>query len=507
MNFFSSKLSLAIALLVSLGVGCSKKPVELPQRPGQNQPNQQQPSGITLSFETPDQAGIQADSATIWLEQPGRGQQQARVKLQPSSHKQSTGLIQLPDGDYLVNYLVLTNTKGKIVYASPRRQSEKATKVVRPLPQTVAAAPKAAAITLQVLPVAAADQALMFGYPYDVFRTQQMIRVNIQLGITIGKTLYNQFDAPLEITWYDARGDAYVQLMQLPAQQYGLHAIGLPADATRLEMRIRKWEQTFEKVILANQLHQDLMIEITGNMAVRQLKEEFTWHEVEGEYRAYSRKYYEYDAQGRVIKTMYYQKKPQSADLQLQSIEEISYLQGDRIGSIYYADGNNTRTGYLHFLYDVNWRLNRMEQRTLAGTTYAAVEYRNLDNKEEITIDYLYENGHAMEYKIWLQNGNKSSEGAISSTGGTESANFTYDQQINPYKVLGLQDIFLRHLSCNNMVNEERAYGRNIPSIEPYQFNYQYDAKGYPTQLIKKFKSHTSGAHLFNAKTQYNYLD
>ncbi|MCU0394956.1 MAG: hypothetical protein MUF29_03545, partial [Chitinophagaceae bacterium] len=314
----ASKLTLAIALLGALLTGCTKTPVAVPQRPGQDQP-QQQPSGITLTFEAPGQTGIQADSATIWLEQAGRGQQQARVKIQASNDKQSTGLIQLPAGDYVVNYVMLTNAQGKIVYASPRQQSEKASQVVRPLPQTITAVSKGTAIALEVLPVNAADRAQMFGYPNDVFRAQQMIRVNVLVGITVGKTLYNQFDAPLEITWYDAQGQAQVQLMQLPAQQYGLHTIGLPAEGTRFELRLRKWEQTFEKVVLGNQLHEDLMIEIAGHMAARQLKEEMTWHEVEGEFRAYSRKTYEYDAAGRVIKTLYYQKKPQSADLQLQS--------------------------------------------------------------------------------------------------------------------------------------------------------------------------------------------
>nr|MCU0396061.1 hypothetical protein [Chitinophagaceae bacterium] len=208
---------------------------------------------------------------------------------------------------------------------------------------------------------------------------------------------------------------------------------------------------------------------------------------------------------GRVIKTLYYQKKPQSADLQLQSIEEFSYLQGDRIGSIYYTDGNNVRTGHLHFLYDVNNKLTHMEQRTQAGTTYASVEYRNLDSKQEVTIDYLYENGHALEYKFWMKDGNKISEGAISSTGGTESAKFNHDQQINPYHVLGLQDIFLRHLSRNNRIGEDRTYGRNIPVNVPYGFTYSYDGKGYPTQLITSFKSFSTGAHLFRAKTQYTY--
>lgn len=501
-----SNLTMMLTLFGTLLVAC-EKPVVKPgpqPNPGQ-QPNQ--PAGITFTFETAQQAVIQADSATIWLAQPGGGQQEVRVKIQASNNKQGTGLIQLPAGNYVVNYVMLTNASGKIVYASPRLQSEKAAQVARPLPHTVAAAPKSAAIALEVVPVSAADQAQMFGYPSDIFRTLPMVRVNLRVGISVGKTLYNYFDAPLEITWFDAQGQTHFQLMQLSAQPNGVHTIGLPADGTRFELRLRKWEQTFEKVLLANQLHQDLMIELTGDMMVRQLKEEFTWHEVEGEYRPYSRKTYEYDAQGRVIKTMYYQKKPQSAELQLQSIEEFTYMLGDRIGSVYYADGNNVRTGYLHFLYDVNWKLTHMEQRTLAGTTYAAVEYRNLDNKEEVTIDYLYENGNAMEYKFWMQNGNKISEGAVSSTGGTESSRFTYDQQINPYNVLGLQDIFLRHLSRNNRVGEERTYGRNIPNNVPYQFSYSYDSKGYPTQLITSYKGYSSGTHLFNAKTQYTYMD
>lgn len=505
MNRTFIQITLALTLLAALLSSCSKQPVPVPQRPGHDIEDQQ-PAGISLSFQSPQGTQLAADSASIWLEDAQGRSREARVKLQTKQDQPGTGLLQLPAGDYRINYVLLLNAQGKAVYATPRQQSARATEVARPLPLAGSAAPKAAPLMLQVLPIGAgAQQAVQFGYPAELFQSQQMIRVQLQVGIQIGQVRYDYWEAPLEITWYDAQNQPHVQQWQLPATVYGLHQIGLPAEGTRFVLRLSKWGQTFEKTLLANQLHPDLLIELQGQIAPRQLTEEYTWQEVQGEYRPYSRKLYQYDAAGRVVKTMYYQKIPQKPDLQLQSIEEITYLQGDRIGSIYYSNGNQERTGYLHFLYDVNGRLQNMEQRTPAGTTYAAVEYRSIDTRQEVSIDYLFDNGHAMEYKFVMQHGNKISEGGISSTGGSESSKFNYDQHINPFHLMGLQDIYLRHSSRNNKVGEDRKYGGNIPSLVPYHYAYSYDEKGYPTQLITSYKGYHSGDHLYRAKTQYTY--
>jgi hypothetical protein len=261
-----------------------------------------------------------------------------------------------------------------------------------------------------------------------------------------------------------------------------------------------------EMELPASAITPDLAITLGGAVAARKLKEEQTWNEAAGQYHLYSRKLYEYDAQGKLVKTLYYQKLPQFADLQLQMVETISY-ENRKVSAIQYFDGEQHSIGYLKFTYAATGRISNMEHLQYDKHTYASVEYGVENGKQMVTIDYLYDNGNAMEYKFSLENGNKLKETGSSSTGGFEGGTFTYDTNINPYHVLGVQDIFLRHLSKNNQLSEQKSYGGNIPSNVPYQFDYQYDANGYPTQLIKKFKSYTSGTHLFNAKTQYTYMD
>ena len=66
-------------------------------------------------------------------------------------------------------------------------------------------------------------------------------------------------------------------------------------------------------------------------------------------------------------------------------------------------------------------------------------------------------------------------------------------------------DIFLSKSSKNNMISQQKGYAGGFPVAEPYKFEYTYDADGYPVELVKSYKSYTTGEHLYKTKTVYTY--
>lgn len=496
-----SNITLLLTLFGTLLVGC-EKPIVKPEPqpvPGQ-QPNQ--PAGIQVALQLPAGATAGADSAILVL-QSGTTEKLARVKLQLNNNRHETGVIQLPAGSYQLTQVKITNAKGRYVYATPRANSAKASLVSTALPVSLSAVANSQVAEVQLAAIASIDRATNFGYPEDAFDSQELVQVQIRPSINVGGYVYDYVDGQLEITWYDQQQQPHIELLQLVS---GNNKVGLPKDAVKFHFVFRKWNVIDEMELPASAITPDLTITLGGAVAARKLKEEQTWNEAAGEYRLFSRKTYEYNAQGQLLKTLYYQKLPQFAELQLQMVENISY-ENRKVSAIQYFDGAQRSIGFLKFTYSDNGRISNMEKLLYDNRTYAAVEYGVENGKQVATIDYLYDNGNTLQYRFTLENGNKLKESGSSSTGGFEGGTFTYDSNINPYHVLGVQDIFLRHLSKNNQLSEQKSYGGNIPSNVPYQFDYQYDAKGYPTQLIKKFKSYTSGTHLYNAKTQYSYLD
>jgi hypothetical protein len=497
MKQFIKTLTLQLSMLGVLLTGCNKQ-VEKPNP----QPNpDQQAYGMQIAFALPLNATATPDTA-ILVFQAGNEEKKLRLKLTQASNQWKTGFIQLPSGDYRVTQAKLSDSKGKFVYAIPVAGSAKANQVNMPLPFIIAANNSNQLTSLQVANIAAIDKAGNFGYPEGAFDSKELIYVNIQPSINIGGFVYDHIDGQLEIKWFDQQQQQHTEMLLLNA---GANKVGLPKEASRFQFIYRKWHVIDEMELPASAITPDLTITLGGAVAARKLKEEFTWQEVMGEYRPFSKKTYEYNAIGQVVKAFYYQKIPQQQELQLQQIETFAFANG-KLTNINYYDAAQKQTGFLKFTYANNGLITHIEQNKYGEHTYAAVSYGIAAGKKEVTIDYLFNNG-AMEYKFTMDKGNKVREGGAGSNGGYEGGNFTYDTQINPYHVMGLQDVYLRHLNKNNQLSEQKTYQGNIPTNVPYAFDYQYDNKGYPVQLIKKFKSYSNGTHLYSSKTQYTYLD
>jgi len=170
-------------------------------------------------------------------------------------------------------------------------------------------------------------------------------------------------------------------------------------------------------------------------------------------------------------------------------------------------DGANAATGFTVFTYNGQEnKINSMHQQLYDVETFASVQYAAGTGHTGITIDYLYSNGQALEYKMKIKGGNKIEEHAIPSTGGSEGGTYKYDYNINPFTHMNMPNIFLSNLSKNNVVEEHKNYVGSFPSVIVDKIEYSYDAEGYPTEVIKYYKGYTSGNHLFKIKTVYAYM-
>lgn len=484
----------AILFLVS----CSKKnemAAPVPASPVENSE-----AGFSLSLQLPAGTEAEAGVATLVMETSGQ-EKIVKVTLVKTNDKMNTGLIILPQGKYQLTQLKIADKNGVYVYAAPKAQSPKAAEVATPLAFELSANTDKPLVNLAVSNVTSANVASDFGYPKNAFDGQDQVKIKLKASINVGGYVYDNMDGQLQLTWQDAQNQAHTEQIQLTQ---GENEIGLSKNANSFVFEYRKWNVTDKMEMPASEIEPGTTIIIGGSVTARKLSEEKTWNESNGDSRYYSRKTYEYNGADQLVKTMYYQKLPQYQDLQLQQIHEFEYTFG-KLTQVNYFDGNHKPTGYIKFTLDNNGLVTNMEQKSYDQLTYAAVDYGMENNSKQVTIDYLYNNGHSLEYKYWIENGNKTRETGTSSTGGSEGGNFEYDNYINPYYLLGVQDIYLRHSSRNNLVQQNKNYSGGFPTSVPYGYEYNYDAAGYPVQLQKKFKTYPTGTHQYTARTEFTY--
>jgi hypothetical protein len=104
-----------------------------------------------------------------------------------------------------------------------------------------------------------------------------------------------------------------------------------------------------------------------------------------------------------------------------------------------------------------------------------------------------------------FRGGNMTESSAVTSNNNTELGRYDYDFNINPYVHMDWPNLFLSNSNKNNMTTQYKEYHGSYPTADPYRFNYTYDADGYPTQVIKHFKSPITGNYLFSTKTVFIY--
>jgi len=422
-----------------------------------------------------------------------------------------TGRILLPSGKYRVSAFIIRNNNDLVLFATPHLGSVRASSITKPLYVSVnLPAPNDQNISMEVASVAANDRAEDFGYPAGSFGEAPAepisgyYRIRVRTSIQIGDVLYDSIPSLLKLTTWDKQNAVTISSKEL---QPGTNEILLPRLANKYNLLIERWGYAENQVIDPALIDTIGTYEFKGLMAPRKLSGELTYRVVNGTDKAESKSAYFYNFDNTLDAVFHYQKKADGTPY-LAYVDHFKYSNG-KLESITQTNDQKMETMSTNFIRDIHGEPINLVHTTDAGvTTLGAVNYRTIPGGRDIQVRYQYShNTNVMNYNMRFGGGNMIESAAASSNYSSEIGTYQYDFNINPYAVIRLEDLLFTHSSKNNRTAQYVQYTGSIPNAVIYSFDYTYDQFGYPTQVIKKYRSPKSNEHLYTTKTIYTYYE
>lgn len=506
-----SRLFLLVPALVTFFSACKKEPVEVKPTPAPAKSSHVYRLSIeNLVGITNPQEGLYAITS-IANEQ---NQEVVSGKKLPLSFngKYRSQDLELPAGKYKVTRLILFDKNNKVQYAAPVSGSEQAPGVIKPLAISFSL-PNADALNIgvEVLAVLVNERPVQYGYPAGAFNengedpvpdNNPNFRIRLRTVITNGDVVYDSIPSTLRITTWDERNEWSNREMELKP---GTNEIILPKAATKFKFQIWQWGHSDEMTLLKKDADTNTVYTIGGSRAAKKLKSELVYTHVSGAYRADSKNDYSYGANGKLNKITYYLKRKDGTPYI--AFTDVFNYAGDKVESIVKSDEKNTVVNTTSFRYDGQGKMVSMKEKANgADEINATITYMSLEGSQRVQINYKYSYNNSELYNnMTMTGGNMVKMEAASTNHSSEMGHYQYDFKINPHANMGWPDMFLSHQSKNNVIGQQKSYNGNFPTADPYKFEYKYDDYGYPTELIKSYKSPVTNQHLFITKTVFNY--
>lgn len=425
-----------------------------------------------------------------------------KVKLSLESGKWVTDKLELPKGDYQLSKFIVVNAVDTAKYATPKAGTIRDGQV----PQTLNLAfsltekgIKQQAVT--VLPVAENTDPADFGYEAMDFGLEEVMQVRATLSIRVGEVWYDSLPGNLTVKATSITGKEW--LREIPLHK-GMNHVRIPANYHSYRFSMNQWDVQVQKDLAGSEVQANMLVELKGDRIPKLLKEQQTFIENAGGLIPDTRIEYNYDQAGRLREIKSYQRSTQVSGLHLNDVYKFRYL-NKALDSILRSDAGGQATGYSAFEYTGN-RISSIANQSYDQFMGGVYTYAVNNNNEQISADYVFHNGHSMNYIMHFENGNKVSDQAISSTGAAESGVYEYDDYINPFHQLGWPDLFLSNSSKNNRTGEQKNYSGAIPQSVPYKYEYTYDADGYPSFVYISYKGFSSQQHILRIKKVFIYL-
>jgi hypothetical protein len=502
-----SKLTLLTLALVTLFCACSKdqvKPVPVPGH-GHTTSVYRLVVDNLVGISNP-QDGLYA-IASITNEQ---NQEILTDKKLPLSYdgKYSSQDLELPSGKYKLTKFVLFDQKNKVQYAAPVTGSEKAQAVSKRLSISFSLGNmNVLNVGVEVLSVLAGELPVSFGYPAGTFNegtadNNSNLRIRLKTVISNGDVVYDSIPASLRLTTWDERNEWSIRNIEL---EPGTNEILLPKTAVKFKFQVWQWGHTDEMSLLKKDVDTNTVYIIGGSRAAKKLKSELVYTLVSGSYKADSKNEYSYGTNGKLNRITYYLKRKDGTPY-IAFTDAFSYA-GGRVENIVKVDENGAAISTTFFQYDAQGKLVSMKQKDNgANEINAAVTYMPATGSQMVQINYTYSHNNIQLFNnLTMTGGNMVKMEAATTNMKSETGLYQYDFSINPHANMGWPDLFFSRQSKNNVIGQQKSYSGNYPTADPYKFEYKYDDYGYPTELIKSFKSPITNQHLFITKTVYNY--
>ena len=424
-----------------------------------------------------------------------------------SSYK--TARLLLGAGRYRVTSLMIRNNNDSLMYAAPRTNSVRAAEVINPLYLAFNLPSKNdLMLPVEVASVQHGDQPSHFGYADGSFGVpsespnSEYFKVGVRIKLTIGDIVYDSIPSTLKITIWDKQNQEKLVYKELSP---GMNDVLLPRLANKYSLLIEKWGYAEQKFIDPATINANTSYEFNGVMESRILRSEITYRVIDGTDKAETKTLYLYNPEKKIHQVLHYKKKNDGTPY-LAFTDDYRY-NGAQLENIRRKDETGTETESTLFIRNAEGQPQAITQSTNSGiTTSALVNYYSAEGFTGIHVNYKYSHhSNMLDYDMRFAAGNMSESAAMRANTTAEMGTYQYDQNINPYAVMHLDDLFFSNVSKNNRVAQYKQYTGSMPEADVYEYQYTYDQFGYPKQVIKKYKSPLLNQHSFTTKTIYNY--
>lgn len=421
------------------------------------------------------------------------------------SGKVKTESLQLPVGNYKLTRFRLVYGSVNTHFAAPFTGSTKAAGVQKPLTLQFSVSAAGGSVPVEVRNVNPGEGPQHFGYPAGSFDNHQeennpYMKVKLKAIMQIGKVLYDSIPASLTLSTWNSQGEMTTTYLSLKA---GVNEVQVLKAASKYRFHVSKWGTTDEMTL--DRLHVDTatVYILGGSKDAKKLKSELTYALVNGSYLPESKTEYVYNNEGLLFRIYRYLRNAENKPYL--SMSELFEYNGNQLEKISRYDDKNVLLGYTSFAYDLQGKVRSMTHLESGQQTNATVDYLYSPNPK-VGIHYSYSGQtYTMDYEMSFSAGNILATNSFVAGQVSETGLYEHDQHINPYVHMNWPNFYLSNSSKNNVIRQYKTYQLHMPTAEPYDFSYTYDADGYPKELVKKFRSVPGYQHTKTVKTVFSY--
>lgn len=327
----------------------------------------------------------------------------------------------------------------------------------------------------------------------------QTLTIKVQAVIKIGDIVYDHIPASFTLTSFDSTNQPHMLMIRLKP---GVNEITIPANHIRYRLSVKEWNQTDEMTLDRKDMQEDVVYTLGGSRAAKKIQYEINAVLVNGQYRADSKTVYQYDVQGKLVNVSLL-KKRNNGDIYTALSEDLIYDQ-TKVKEAIRKDETGAVINKLHISYDQQGKIIAFEQLQFGETSNAAVKYTNTSAGVETHVKHQAGNGF-VDYYLLQNKGNQVKRSSVTSGNVNEWSEYGYDTNINPYIHINWPDLMMSRNSKNNVSWTGKSYFSGNLTLDPVEYNYTYDAEGYPVSLVKVFRSAQTGSILNTTKTTYHY--
>jgi hypothetical protein len=418
-----------------------------------------------------------------------------------------TETVQLPIGNYRLTSFRMEYGSVYTHFVTPVFGSAKASLVQHPLSLDFKVERNNNnEVSVEVVKVQTGEIPQQYGYPSGSFDYGQedanpYLKVKLRAIMQIGDVVYDSIPSSLTITTWNNKGEMTTTYSHLNP---GVNEVQVLKAAVKYKFTVSKWGTNDEMTLDRSSVDNITVYTLGGSKAAKKLKSERVYKQVNGADVAESKTDYFYEAAGKLSRVDYWLKKKDNSSY-LAMVDEFEYNNGRVTRIVRTNKEDRSVMTTTSFSYDNSGKVTSIAQNDNGVQTNASIEYFYY-GRTEVKIHYTYPGqSNDMDYHMSFRGGNMIESSAATANHNTELGRYDYDFGINPYVHVDWPNLFLSNSNKNNVTTQYKEYHGSYPTADPYSFNYTYDADGYPTQVVKHFKSPITGNYLFSTKTVFVY--